>query len=370
MSVAPSRPVPPPTPFDAASRSRPSLLQRFLRHADEDAATRAVAGLFADADPGDVPAGRVADALAAQGVRPDAAGGVAERVFAHAVATFLDDDRLTDHETAYLDRLRAPLGLDAARGRRLLLAAARPRVEAAARAACADGRLTPGEIDTLQRLARGLGVPDEELAAVCAEVVGPVLRAAVEAAVGDRRYSPAEEERLRERAGALGVPRLTFDAATEDALRHFRRLWQIEHGTLPVEPVAIALAPGEVCHHSAPCRWLEPRPRTAPAADAGLTTSVYVARGARFRTAAAAPRRVPRRESQAIDVGTVHVTSARVLFDGAAVQRSVPHAALLGIQVFAESIRLERAGGRSPDLVLGGSRAVETVAVLLAELMR
>jgi hypothetical protein len=62
--------------------------------------------------------------------------------------------------------------------------------------------------------------------------------------------------------------------------------------------------------------------------------------------------RVARDELQQLDSGMLYITSKRVLLNGRAKNYQLRYSAILGIEVFSDAIRMEKASGRSPMLVL------------------
>jgi hypothetical protein len=71
--------------------------------------------------------------------------------------------------------------------------------------------------------------------------------------VNDQRLSPTEEADLKGLAAHLGLE-IEYSETTKELLHRFALLWRIENGDIPVLPVALNLAKGEVCHFSAPAR--------------------------------------------------------------------------------------------------------------------
>jgi hypothetical protein len=66
-------------------------------------------------------------------------------------------------------------------------------------------------------------------------------------ALEDAKLSPQEEAGLASAAKALGVT-IDYDAASQAAIDHARKVWQIEHAQLTPVPAPINLQRSEVCY--------------------------------------------------------------------------------------------------------------------------
>ena len=67
-----------------------------------------------------------------------------------------------------------------------------------------------------------------------------------------------------------------------------------------------------------------------------------------------------------IDTGTVYFTNKRIVFDGVNRNASVPLKSLIGFELWADAIKLEKSTGRSP--VVGIEGDLEKAAVVITAL--
>jgi hypothetical protein len=75
-------------------------------------------------------------------------------------------------------------------------------------------------------------------------------------------------------------------------------------------------------------------------------------KGLHWRMGSIAPSRVTREDLRRLDGGTLYITSKRILLTGAHKGYHLRYSSVLGIEVFSDAIRVEKASGRSPVLVL------------------
>lgn len=141
-------------------------------------------------------------------------------------------------------------------------------------------------------------------------------------------------------------------------------LWRIENGQFPTISVPIALQRGETCYFSCTAGWHELRTKTVRVNYSGVSTSIRICKGVRFRVGSVTPQRVTRDELTHIDDGTLYITNKRIIFDGQRKNSTIRHSALLGLEMYRDGIVLEKATGKSPHLILTGD--VELAAVILS----
>jgi hypothetical protein len=101
----------------------------------------------------------------------------------------------------------------------------------------------------------------------------------------------------------------------------------------------------EPCFWSGDGEWHESR---AASGQAGIR----VMKGLYLRVGGVALSPVARAELQLLGTGTVYITSRRILLTGAQKGHELRYSSVLGIEVFSDAIRVEKASGRSSVLVL------------------
>jgi Chloroplast envelope transporter len=352
-------------PFDlTAVPERRSWVARLFRRRNPEAALAEIQNLLAShglnaLQPSDVSAILTARKVSGRGART-----LARTLWARALREFARDDVLSNEEIAYLARLRAALGLAERDAQEMQTEFAQRRYGELLSEALTDERLSDEEWDRLNRLAESTGLSKEVRATTHGEGVRRIYETTLHAAVGDRRLSETEDRHLKELAQNLGVT-TKYDAGTEALLQKFAYLWRIENGELPSITAPIALQKGEVCHLATQTAWHELRTRTVRVNYSGTTSRIRITKGLSFRVGSVTPQRVTRDEITPIDSGTVYVTNKRIIFDGQKKNATIRYGALLGIEVFSDAIKLEKATGRSPYLLLSGD--IEIAAAIISE---
>jgi hypothetical protein len=291
------------------------------------------------------------------------------RLWRQALRAFLRDDSLSDKEVVYLDALRHLFALTDRDVERAHIALAEPRYAEAFSEAVSDEKLTPEELTRLERLAAALRLPERARRKAQEAPIQEVVERVLARVVADRRLSPAEEQALRDLQKNLGLPELRFGAATQAALDKYALLWRIENGELPFMPGPgpTPLQEGEICHLACRSFWHELRNYTVRVERPGANASVRVPRGLTYRVDGAAPKRVARDGLAPVDWGSLYVTSRRLVFIGQKTREGTRFNELLGIEVFADAIVLEKTSGRRPHLFLEGD--VEVIAAIVSEVM-
>jgi hypothetical protein len=291
------------------------------------------------------------------------------RLWRQALREFLRDDSLSDKEVDYLDGLRHLFALTDRDVERAHIALAEPRYAEAFSEAVADEKLTPEELARLEKLAVALRLPERARRKAQEAPIQEIVERVLARVVADRRLSPAEEQALRDLQKNLGIPELRFGPATQAALDKYALLWRIENGELPfiAGPGPASLQEGELCHLACRSFWHELRNYAARGERPGAAASVKVPRGLTYRVDGAAPKRVARDGLAPVDWGSLYVTSGRLVFIGQKTRETLRFNELLGIEVFADAIVLEKASGRRPHLFLEGD--VEVIAAVITEVM-
>jgi len=291
------------------------------------------------------------------------------RLWRQALRAFLRDDSLSDKEVAYLDALRHLFALTDRDVERAHIALAEPRYAEAFSEAVADEKLTPEELARLEKLAAALRLPERARRKAQEAPIQEIVERVLARVVADRRLSPAEEQALRDLQKNLGLPELRFGPATQAALDKYALLWRIENGELPFipGPAPAPLQDGELCHLACRSFWHELRNYAGRAERPGAAPSVRVPRGLTYRVDGTAPKRVARDGLAPVDWGSLYVTSRRLVFIGQKTRETTRFTELLGLEVFADAIVLEKSSGRRPHLFLEGD--VEVIAAIVAEVM-
>ncbi len=292
------------------------------------------------------------------------------RLWRQALRQFLRDDSLSDNEVDYLSSLRHLFALTDRDVERAHIALAEPRYAEAFSEAVSDEKLTPEELARLEKLAVALRLPERARRKAQEVPLQEIVERVLARVVADRRLSPGEEQALRDLQKNLGLPELRFGPATQMALDKYALLWRIENGELPLiagTAAPVALQDGEVCHLACRSFWHELRNYTARTDRPGPAPSIKVPRGLAYRVDGAMPKRITRDGLAPVDWGSLYVTSRRLIFVGQKTRETIRFNELLGLEVFADAIVLEKTSGRRPHLFLEGD--VEVIAAVVSEVM-
>lgn len=136
---------------------------------------------------------------------------------------------------------------------------------------------------------------------------------------------------------------------------------------LPAIDCPLSLQKSEVCHWSGEASWYEFRSVTKRVNYHGLTASLPIAKGLRYRLGSIAPSVERSSELVPIDHGHLYITNKRILFDGGQKNTTLTWNGLLQVQLFDGGIILEKNTGKSPHLMIqdGATEAALTVAAHL-----
>lgn len=280
------------------------------------------------------------------------------------------DGALSREETDYLKTLRAVLALTTSDLQQAREKAVAQHYSGVLDAAVADGTVSPEELHGLQLLQEALDIPPELHQQLYKQSAVKLMQAVLNKAVEDRRLSPEEDTFLLLLSEHLGVE-VRRSASTASQLEKFSLLWYIENiGAPTLDECPIALQKNEFWHFSAPVQWYELRTRTVRINYHGPVASIRIARGLRYRFGSITPQRITRDELTLVDTGTVYLTNKRVIFNGEKKNTSIRYSAMIGIEVFSDALKLEKANGRSPLLVTSNPDALEIMACLVSTLLR
>jgi hypothetical protein len=315
------------------------------------AAQQALVNRLASAPIHSIGPGEVSTDLSAYGVRGRKARGVLHAVWRQAVEHFLTDEHVSDAEARYLAELRRILGLTEPELQKMEEELVHSRFGAAVKSAIADDHLSLSERSRLDDLAKALPLPTAVSQRILDRSRQERLTDAAKAAIADQRLSPTEVADLHALARSLGVA-LTMDAETQATMDRLSLLWRIENGQPPVYSVPINLQRGETCHAVADAVWLEMRTRTVRTNYSGLSTSIRICKGVRYRVGTVRAQRITRDELTEIDRGRLYVTNKRVIFDGAKKNSTIRRSGLLAFTPFADGVVLEKASGKPSHLLV------------------
>ena len=343
-----------------------SWLERLLRRPTPELAEQALAALFASGSPHKVGESRVAAILTEHRAFDRHARAIGNALLRRALLAFLQDHALSPAELAYLERLVRLLHIGFDDAERITLELTKPIYEHAVANAAADHVVSDEERTFLGQLVENLRLPPEVEKAVRGAMLGGIAQQRFNEMLADRRFTPAEFAELETLARNLGTD-LTFDEHTQNQLRRYALLWQVEHGELPSVDAPIALQKGEVCHFQSRAVWHELRTRVQRIGYHGPVVSIPIIRGLRYRIGSVAPTVIRSEALTPIDDGDLYLTNKRVIFNGTRRNSTIRLSNLISFQVFSDGLALEKGTGRSPHFALAGD--AELAATILSTLL-
>ena len=333
-------------PFVVTELPKGGFLSRLSGRAPREAAFVELRNMLARIPWHEVSPADVATTLARYKMLPADARSELTAIFADAAAHAVGDRELTGTEKAGLERLQLAFEFSANHTRAAYLEAARSLYCNSLIEALADGHVTQGERATLDRIAVDLGLTKDEGRHLYAEEALRAIQLFFDQVVQDKRFSPDEEERLNQIASALGVD-LKHSEKSAALLDRYRMFGRIEAGQLPSVEVAILLQRAEVCHFMAEnVVQKELRTVTKRVNYSGLSTSIKIMKGVRYRVGSITPQRITQDVMTAIDEGAFYVTSKRIFIQGHRKKTSVPLAKLVHFTVYSDGLQLQKGSGK------------------------
>jgi hypothetical protein len=351
------------SPFaDATPPRARNALERFLHIGRSGLASAAVRALLSENQRSECQPAAVSEVLRSYGVSGNKARDALRSVWKEALASFLDDGAVSDAELAYLQQLKCLLVLPDSVTDAAMAELVDPKYRDALEKALEDGVLSPAEKEHLSALQRALRIPQATRNRILGEEAGPLLQRVLKGLMADQRISDDDEAVLKHVCENLGVE-MRLDATTKATLDRYKLFWRIENGHFPEIEAPVHLYKGEACYFVAPGRWAEWRSRTHTVGYSSSGVSFRVMRGVYYRVGASHPHRVTTEGLEAVDTGSVIITSRRVIFDGDRKNGNWRLASLLGFEAYADGFSLEKASGRNPVFQITGD--AELAAVIL-----
>jgi len=357
----------PSSTFKSRPKHPRTWWQLWFRRPSRAAAEVDIENLFAAKAPGDISPSHISAIVAEHRLKPKDLGEIRTVLWRKAITSVVKDNEITENEAAWLASIRRALQVSDREARAVEETVVHPRYKAKVSEVLADGFLSATERDDLDKLMDGLRISKEDYATLYAPVAKEVLTTQMNQMLEDHRVTPEELADLASAAKSMRIDP-TLGDETEALVRRFGEYWKIENGELPVETgTSISLQRGETCHYvSANVTWSEPRTKTITTDLGSIGYSFRIARGVYYRSPRIRATRVRQDVLTALADGEVYFTSKRVIFDGDSRNFSVKLNGLIGIEVYSDGIKLEKATGRSPVLLMTD---VERAAVILSALL-
>jgi hypothetical protein len=135
------------------------------------------------------------------------------------------------------------------------------------------------------------------------------------------------------------------------------------HGPLPSVQTNLGLLGNEVAHVVADCEAFEDRDRTVGVSCAGLTLSIPIVSGLRFRVGQFGVNRQTLRYSHRLGTGDLTVTSERLIFRSPERAITAKLTSIIDIIAYNDGVTVQRTQGKPLTFVL--DRADEDFSLIL-----
>ena len=210
-----------------------------------------------------------------------------------------------------------------------------------------DGKIDKSEEEFLAKLQNDLKLSDEIANKISAQVRGQFVQDFFDKIVSDERLSPQEEQQLELIGKNLNV-NLQTDDKTRLKLDRFKLYWVIENDNIPEINVPLSLEKNEKCYFQTNCEWYEMRTITQRINYSGTTASIKIMKGVRYRVGSIKPQRITSEQWKKIDIGTMYLTSKRIIFVGQSKNSNIKLQKILSFTPYSDGVEISKDTGRNP----------------------
>ena len=215
----------------------------------------------------------------------------------------------------------------------------------------------------LGRLWLDLGLSKDVAGKISGEVRWKVVELYLDTIKADGELSPEEDQELHE-----SVISLTGDINSIKNLQPFldklRKVWQLNHGELPVLSTDILLQKKEICHFINQTDWYEQHVVRSRINYAGPTYRLKLAKGFYYRVGSIQYNQQPKEQLLKIDTGTLYITNKRLLFVGSKKNTSIQYSKIINVQPYKNGVEIIKDSGKNPFLAFD-DRIDEVTALLI-----
>lgn len=214
-----------------------------------------------------------------------------------------------------------------------------------------DGAFCGEDAAVLEGFRAYLGLDPSEAEALFQEEARAYIRRRMLRFLADGKLTPAADHRLSDLVQAVGLSP-PWDDQTALILEHARQTWRLAHGPLPVVQTPLGLVRRERAHVWARCSAYEDRDRTVSAGYAGLTFSLPIAKGLRFRVGQFAVNRQTLRYSHRLGSGDLCVTNERLIFRSSERAITARLTSIIDVTAYHDGVTVLRTQGKPITFVL------------------
>jgi hypothetical protein len=210
-----------------------------------------------------------------------------------------------------------------------------------------DKILTDDEESELDKLADYLNLSKESKEKISADVRRNVVTSFFSNIVEDGEISPDEYTELYEMAENLKVS-LDYTDEVKSQIGMMQKVWEINHGELPVCQVPIQLQKNEICYFFTNANWYEYRSARQSTPYHGVTGRIKLGKGLYYRYGKINYQNETKEELKLIDIGDFYITNKRIIFTGSKGNKNLRYSRILGIEPFSNGVNINKDSGRIP----------------------
>lgn len=213
-----------------------------------------------------------------------------------------------------------------------------------------DGVFCEEDQRALESFRAHLGVSPERAEIVFQDVARTYVRRRILQFLDDGRLSPNEDAVLEDLVVSIGLGP-PWAEEIEAALSRARRTWALASEPLPAIQTDLGLIAGETAYARVDVSAFEEREKTVGVTYGGLTVSIPIVRGLRYRAGQYGLDRKTIRYQQPLGSGDLTVTSRRLIFRSPERAITCNLTSIIDITAYADGVAIQRTVGKPTTYV-------------------
>ncbi len=209
-----------------------------------------------------------------------------------------------------------------------------------------DGEISTEENIFLTNLKESLFLDDKTVEEINASINGKFVTDFLTNAISDQRLSEDEEKQLEKITKNLNV-NLQIDNKTQNILDKYKLFWKIENGDIPIIDCNLSLPKNEFCYFRAVCDWYEIKKVTKKINYSGVSASIKIMKGVRYRVGSITPVRVTSEEMVLIGSGSIFITNKKIQFVGSNRNSNIKIQSIVSFTPFSDGIEISKTSGNN-----------------------
>ncbi|MGH7242757.1 MAG: hypothetical protein ACREJD_05010 [Phycisphaerales bacterium] len=217
----------------------------------------------------------------------------------------------------------------------------------------ADGELSDDELAKLNTVSKRFDMTEADWKQMYMSAAAKNINDAIELSLDDGLMSDDEWAHAESVAKRLRVG-ISLNPESEKSLQFARDRWRALNGKLDVIGApGVALKDDEAAYFDGECDWYELTTVARQVSFGGLTGSVRIAKGLRFRYGSLRVTSPPIQDMKKIDSGRLILTSTRLIFMGTKANKTILWKSALAVNIIsATQFEVEKTSGKSPTLTV------------------